>query len=185
MENSGSPSQRVADNVRRLRKARGWSLQDLSDRLAESGVEIGVNSLSKLEREQRKIDVDEFAALADVLGVQTDRLRMPGAGDAVVEALETQLVGHERRSQELRQLRIQLTLLAADAERVGGALLAYEQDLRTTVLLAVGLDPETEYREDLEARATVQNWAYSTLSAPAAERLLNATGFHRAKAVDG
>ncbi len=77
----GPAAQRVADNVRALRKARGLDLSDLSTRLADLGHPISVSGLSKLETGSRRVDVDDLAALAVALDVSPPRLLMPATAD--------------------------------------------------------------------------------------------------------
>jgi transcriptional regulator with XRE-family HTH domain len=68
----------VASNVQSLRKARGITLQALSDRLAELGRPIPIASLSKLEKRLRRVDADDLVALAIALDVSPVRLLLPG-----------------------------------------------------------------------------------------------------------
>ncbi len=77
----GPAAQRVADNVRALRKARGLDLSDLSDRLADLGHPISLSGLSKLETGSRRVDVDDLAAIAVALDVSPPRLLMPATAD--------------------------------------------------------------------------------------------------------
>lgn len=78
----GRRTQQVAAYVKRLRQARGWSLQELSDRLARTEKPTNRISITKWENGYRaRIDVDELCALAEVfemdpaelLGARCDR----------------------------------------------------------------------------------------------------------------
>jgi transcriptional regulator with XRE-family HTH domain len=73
----------VAEGIQTLRKARGLSLQGLSDRLSALGRPIPLASLSKVENRTRRIDADDLVALAVALGVNPNRLLLPVDGDVV------------------------------------------------------------------------------------------------------
>jgi transcriptional regulator with XRE-family HTH domain len=77
----GATGRRVAENVRRLRLARELSLRDLSAKLAELGRPILPSGLLKIEHGQRRVDVDDLAALAEVLGVLPGRLLAEGLAE--------------------------------------------------------------------------------------------------------
>jgi len=73
---------RVAANVRELRKARGLDLNATSDRMGALGRPLSLSGLSKVERGQRGVDVDDLVALAAVLNVSPLRLLLtPDASD--------------------------------------------------------------------------------------------------------
>lgn len=73
---TGELSKNVAANVRRARRARGWSVQDLAERLSALGAEgTSTASLTNLERaiggdgrRSRSVQVDELPYLAAALG---------------------------------------------------------------------------------------------------------------------
>lgn len=67
----------IPANVRRLRKARGLSLAEVTSRMAALGVPLGVNGLSKLELGNRGADIDLLVALAKALGVPPLELLFP------------------------------------------------------------------------------------------------------------
>lgn len=83
MENTSASSAtapvgaRIGENVRRLRRKRGYDLRTLSAELAEAGHPISLGQLSKLELGQRRVDVDDLVALAVVLNVTPGQLLMP------------------------------------------------------------------------------------------------------------
>ena len=61
---------RVASNVRHLRQMRGLSYAEFSRRLAALGHPILDTGIMKIEKLQRRVDVDDLAALAEVLEVK-------------------------------------------------------------------------------------------------------------------
>jgi transcriptional regulator with XRE-family HTH domain len=71
--------------VKRLRKARGWSLRTLSEALAEVGRGLSQDAINKIEngaeegtaRQIRRVDVDDMVALAIVFGVSPAALLVP------------------------------------------------------------------------------------------------------------
>ncbi|WEH16855.1 helix-turn-helix transcriptional regulator [Streptomyces sp. VNUA24] len=70
----GPTAEAVASNVRRVRKHRGLSTYQLADRLKRGGRPIAASAISKLERGERKVDVDDLAALAVALEVSPSAL---------------------------------------------------------------------------------------------------------------
>lgn len=73
----GPISDHVAENVAALRKVRGLSQQELSDRLGELGRPMLPSAISKIEGRDRGVDVDDLMALAVALGVNPSRLLLP------------------------------------------------------------------------------------------------------------
>jgi transcriptional regulator with XRE-family HTH domain len=65
----GPLAQQVARNVRRLREQRKLSFTDLSRELAEVGRAIPLLGIRRIETYERRVDVDELAAIAQVFGV--------------------------------------------------------------------------------------------------------------------
>jgi transcriptional regulator with XRE-family HTH domain len=70
----GPVGRQLGLNVRRLRKAHEMSLRDLSDKLGQYGRPILASGLLKVERAERRVDVDDLAALAATLEVPAARL---------------------------------------------------------------------------------------------------------------
>lgn len=66
----GAASQQVARNVRLLRRHRDLTYIALSRRLAEIGHPILDTGLMKIEKGDRRVDVDDLAALAEALQVE-------------------------------------------------------------------------------------------------------------------
>jgi hypothetical protein len=62
----------VAVQARRLR--RGFTLGELEEKLRELGRPIPLPALSKIEKGQRRVDVDDLVALALALGVSPNLL---------------------------------------------------------------------------------------------------------------
>jgi transcriptional regulator with XRE-family HTH domain len=59
----------VAANVRHFRRVDGLTQQDLADQMRQRGQGWFRATTSEVERERRRVTVDELAALAEVLGV--------------------------------------------------------------------------------------------------------------------
>ncbi|MFJ8852329.1 helix-turn-helix domain-containing protein [Streptomyces sp. NPDC102437] len=88
----GPTSRVVADNIRRLREARGLSLRALSADLKRRGHSLSADALNKIEngrtheggaeppKNVRRIDVDDLIALAAALGVNPNALLLPHQG---------------------------------------------------------------------------------------------------------
>jgi transcriptional regulator with XRE-family HTH domain len=64
----GDTGRTVARQIRRIRERNGLSLQELSDRLTRLGRPILPSGLSKIERGDRRVDVDDLDMLAAALG---------------------------------------------------------------------------------------------------------------------
>jgi len=73
----GPVGQTVVENVEELRRARGLSFRDLSDRLAEIGRPILPTVLHRLSRGKRRVDADDLVALAIALDVNPSALLLP------------------------------------------------------------------------------------------------------------
>jgi hypothetical protein len=80
----GPVGRTVIANIERLRKARRMSHRGLSTELAAVGRPIGDTVLHRQSTGKRRVDADDLAAFAAVLGVApADLLRAPGAAPAV------------------------------------------------------------------------------------------------------
>lgn len=79
----GPTGQTVSANIARVRKSQQVSLQELERRLIERGRRISLSGLSKIENNDRKVDVDDLMAIALALDVSPIALLLPeGAPDA-------------------------------------------------------------------------------------------------------
>ncbi len=77
MVNSINPktaSHRVGTNVRALRTDLQMTQAELADMMAKSRYPVHLNTISKIERGDRDISVDELEAFARVFGVATESL---------------------------------------------------------------------------------------------------------------
>lgn len=73
----GSTGKTVAQNIARVRKSQQISLKDLEDRLTARGRKISVSGLSKIENEDRRVEVDDLMAIALCLEVSPLGLLLP------------------------------------------------------------------------------------------------------------
>ncbi|MBN7457547.1 helix-turn-helix transcriptional regulator [Mycobacteroides abscessus subsp. abscessus] len=74
----GPTAATVALNVKRFRTGlRGWTLAELSERMTEVGRPMTGNTLSAIENQTRRIDVDDLIALSAALEVSPAALLMP------------------------------------------------------------------------------------------------------------
>jgi transcriptional regulator with XRE-family HTH domain len=74
---AGPTSATVARNVRRVRERRGYSTNQISRLLEKAGRSISPAAISKLERGERRVDVDDLTALASVLDISPAALLLP------------------------------------------------------------------------------------------------------------
>lgn len=86
---SGPTSTQVARNIERVRKARELKQKDVSDRLRAVGRPMLATVVSKVERGERRIDVDDLVSFALALNVSPLALLLPP--EPVGERATTQL----------------------------------------------------------------------------------------------
>lgn len=73
----GPTGEQVAKNVRRLRRRRRLTTNDLAGRLRAAERPVVASGIAKIERLERQVNVDDFAALAVALGVSPGALLLP------------------------------------------------------------------------------------------------------------
>jgi transcriptional regulator with XRE-family HTH domain len=71
------PSDVLARRVREIRKRRGWSQEDLAQRLAELDHPLDRAQVARIEGRRRKVSLDEAFAFAVALGVAPVNLFIP------------------------------------------------------------------------------------------------------------
>jgi transcriptional regulator with XRE-family HTH domain len=71
----------LMQNIRRIRQGRRLTYVDLSDRLTDVGRRVPVLGLARIERGERRVDVDDLVALAVALRVSPLALLLPWADD--------------------------------------------------------------------------------------------------------
>lgn len=81
----GPTSTTVAANVRRIREVRGWSTYELAGKLTKISRPIAPSAISKIERGERQVSVDDLMALALVLRVNPNALLLPDTAEGDVE----------------------------------------------------------------------------------------------------
>lgn len=74
---TGPVGERVAENIRRLRRQAEMTTYQLAGRLTELGVPMDQSSVTRVERVQRGVSVDELVAFAVALGVSPNALLLP------------------------------------------------------------------------------------------------------------
>lgn len=88
----GSPvGSRVAANVAALRDARRMSVRSLSARLSQLGRSLLPSGITKVEADDRRVDVDDLVALALALDVSPNRLLLAARADDTLLELTTDL----------------------------------------------------------------------------------------------
>jgi transcriptional regulator with XRE-family HTH domain len=90
---TGPTAERVAKNIERIRKARQLKQKDLSDLLGRLGRPTLPTVISKIERGERRIDVDDVVAFALALNVSPLTLLLPPtSSDETVDLTASQEV---------------------------------------------------------------------------------------------
>ncbi|MCG3040263.1 helix-turn-helix transcriptional regulator [Streptomyces sp. S1A] len=67
----------MAANIARLRKQRGWDQKELAARVTEAGRAMSASVISKTEKRERRVDVDDLVAFAAALNVTPAALLLP------------------------------------------------------------------------------------------------------------
>jgi transcriptional regulator with XRE-family HTH domain len=75
----GPTGEIVRANVARFRRQRGLTLREMADKMKQAGRPLAYNTISEIELGARRVDVDDLAALADVLEVLPTDLLGSGA----------------------------------------------------------------------------------------------------------
>lgn len=75
----------MAENVRRLRDAQKLTTAGLAERVTARGVPMLPTTVTKIEKTNRRVTVDELAALADALNVAPASLLLAPGGDPIAE----------------------------------------------------------------------------------------------------
>lgn len=89
---TGPTAERVAQNIRRIRRVRNLDQKEVSALLKAIGRPMLPTVLSKIERGERRIDVDDLVAIALVLNVSPVALLLPPeSGDRRIKLTD----GHE------------------------------------------------------------------------------------------
>src|SRR5450631_4458968 len=83
---AGPSSERVAANLRRIRREREITTAALAKRLAALGHPIADTGITKIEKGMRGVDVDDLTALAVALEVTPNLLLLPEMDAAAVNA---------------------------------------------------------------------------------------------------
>ncbi len=118
--NLPTPEQLVGREVRTLRQGRGWSQQEIADKMRAYGYEWSQATVTRLESATRPIRVNELADLAMLFGVPVVQFLDPRVQVSAwddLDALEREI---ERLAATQRRIREQLDhqkALADEAER--------------------------------------------------------------------
>ncbi len=78
----GSAEERVAEAIRRERERRGWSQSHLADLASASGVKFDGTAVTRIEKGDRRLRLDEAVALSRALGVDLGVLSEHGDDSA-------------------------------------------------------------------------------------------------------
>lgn len=78
----GPTGLQTAKNIERLRTELGMSQRRLAEILTDLGRPTPTTALSKIERGERRVDVDDLAAIAIALGVSPTTLLLPPVANA-------------------------------------------------------------------------------------------------------
>jgi transcriptional regulator with XRE-family HTH domain len=123
-----TPEQLVGRQVRLLRQARGWSQQDVAEKMRAYGYQWSQATVTRLEAATRPIRLNELADLAALFGIPVPQfLEDPGFEVEDLEALELEITAlTAKRDSLLEDLRKahDMTMLAEAAESETAAKVA-------------------------------------------------------------
>jgi transcriptional regulator with XRE-family HTH domain len=132
----GNTGRQVSENVRRIRLAHEISLRELSAMLAEYGRPILPSGLLKIEHGERRVDVDDLVALAEVLGTTPTRL-LNERPEPDKELTAEQYRRHRKVIDRMETALRDLALVGLD----GGPVLDYlDRVVNQTEIIPVGVD---------------------------------------------
>lgn len=116
-QNRVSAAERVGRNVNRIRKSKDLTLAQLSKLTHDLDMPISLSVLSKIERGDRQVQVDDLEVLAEALGVGTFELlaRSSDPTEAQAEAMN-RLVTLIDRMDEVMKLRDEAEAHRRDCE---------------------------------------------------------------------
>lgn len=109
----------VASTVATLRLERGWSYQQLADRMKAVGCTVHPSGIQKMEKGNRRVTVDELTGYARALEVRTEVLLGEEAPADVVSVWAT-LAGAERLARARQALDAEYAAAVADVRAVVG-----------------------------------------------------------------
>lgn len=77
-----TPTQILARQMKEVRTRRGWTQQDLADRLQDLGLNVDQSTIARIEKGQiKRVTLDDALAIAAALGVQPVQLMVPMKAD--------------------------------------------------------------------------------------------------------
>lgn len=79
------PSETFAARLREVRTRKGWTQQQLSERLNDLGRRMDRAALARIETGDRQVSIDELVELSAVLGVTPIHMVIPASGDHLVD----------------------------------------------------------------------------------------------------
>ena len=88
------PSEVFREQLRAVRRIKGWTQRQLEDALAELGVKLDATAITRMERGTRGVALDDVIAIAAALGVSPLHLIVPlGNGDTALDVAPDLNVG--------------------------------------------------------------------------------------------
>jgi transcriptional regulator with XRE-family HTH domain len=115
-----TPEQLVGRQVRLLRQGRGWSQQEVAEKMQAYGYQWSQATVTRLESASRPIRVNELADLARLFGVPPTQFLDSRAGDFAwddLDALEREIEELTAERREIREHLDRQEALAEEAAR--------------------------------------------------------------------
>jgi 8-oxo-dGTP pyrophosphatase MutT (NUDIX family)/transcriptional regulator with XRE-family HTH domain len=161
------PSEVFREQLRTVRRYKGWTQQRLADELDTVGVKLDATAITRLERGTRGVTLDDVIAIAAVLGVSPLHLFVPlGNGDSTLDIAPGLTAG----TADVRAwIRGQVPLRDGDDD----SLFYTQAPDRDWDVIALAAGSRFKSREDFEA--TRAKWERAMLRRLAAESAGSAT----------
>jgi transcriptional regulator with XRE-family HTH domain len=103
--------QKMCEKFQVLRRERGWSQLDVSEKLAEWGIDMHQTTVAKMEKGKRPLRVAEMFALAHVFG-------MPPAAVFFMPAVDDLVVGMDYMTDRLKNIEEEIASVRESAVKV-------------------------------------------------------------------
>lgn len=76
----------MGENIARIRRDRGFTVRQLSERLATFGLKVSPSTVTEIEKATRKVSVDELLIISIALNSSPIQILTPDEGHAIVVA---------------------------------------------------------------------------------------------------
>jgi transcriptional regulator with XRE-family HTH domain len=115
---TSAPEVWFGQRIQTLRKARGWTQEDLARQMANHGFPMHQVTVGKIESAGRPTPVGEVMALAAIFDVEPRELLRPPTNYATAAAAERALLALQAKKAELKAVNEQIEVLVHERGRL-------------------------------------------------------------------